>query len=341
MKKLLFTTVILSSLDLANAMNPEDMQLQIRNGSDGAIVRSNEDVTIIGLAEQSIEQSENLEETPLDQLSTRQLLTMVNLRELGEPLIIKDKVQIPIHDFVRSDIMIVPVGDGYTRQYPLQKTLLRYEHNLAAGFSNPIQELYAEVNDIEYADRSGKIVVDDEYLDNTTRIPHQRRATGQYEMDDANLSARPFTEVFIVGERGEEVVDSAKVRDGVEPVAYIRTNTPAQENTIGVPETRANDAQFNYQRIETLEDWRRPNETIFTKRTEDWRKVAKPTPLAPVPPSPITVTIPVHHWNKPTISRGGRWDYNVRWETLTVAHGAPVPTAIELNSNWSFNKYWY
>ncbi|MDR2267989.1 MAG: hypothetical protein LBD81_00885, partial [Holosporaceae bacterium] len=85
MKKLLCTAIAVACLD-ANGM------MVVYNQEDFAIRRSDEKTTLTKSTEQSIEQFENLEETPLDQLSTRQLLTMVNLRELGEPLIIKDKV---------------------------------------------------------------------------------------------------------------------------------------------------------------------------------------------------------------------------------------------------------
>jgi hypothetical protein len=313
MKKLLLTMTALSSLSVM-AMN-EETRLQVRTEDGRAIVRLSENAELSGLTEQSTEQSENLEEIPIDQMSTRQLIPMVNLRELGEPFAIRDFVQIPIHDFVRSDAITVPVGDGYTRQYPLQKTLLRYEHNLAAGFSNPVQELYANVNDIEHADRSGKIVVDDEYVDGATMIPHQRRAIGRYEIDDAHRRAKPLTEIFIVGERGEEVVDSARAREDTEFLAYLRTETPPQTNEIGVPEARADDAQFNYQRTETLEDWRRPDGTIFTKRTEDWARVAKPTPPAPVPQGPSTKWIP--RWIHQEAGSFGHY-YTNHWQEGSV-----------------------
>jgi hypothetical protein len=310
MKKLLLTMSSLSVWNTA-AMNQEETRLQIRTEDGGAIVRLSENAELAGLTGQSTEQSENLEEIPIDQMSTRQLIPMVNLRELGEPFVTRDFVQIPIHDFVRSDAIIVPVGENYTRQYPLQKALLRYEHNLAAGFSNPVQELYAEVNDIEHANRSGKIVADDEYLDGATRIPHQRRAIGQYEADDANLRAKPLTEIFIVGERGEEVVDPARAREDTEFLAYVRTETPPQTNEIGVPEERADDAQFNYQRTETLEDWRRPDGTIFTNRTEDWARVAKPAPPAPLPPPIQYKTIPVYSrvWEGGWLNRHSEWKH--------------------------------
>jgi hypothetical protein len=311
-------------------------------------------------------------------------------------------VQVSIGDFIHQGSSIIPVGQWYTRQYPLRKKLLRYEHNFAAGFSHPVWELFAMVTDVEYADRSGKIVVDGEHIDVKTRIPHQERTTGEYEMDDANLRAMPFTEIFISTERGDRIIDSARIRDDIDFVPYVSVGAK-RKNVVDVPRTRAGDSVFNYQKIEILEDWKCPDGTIFTKRTEseqkvakppfwapvqqlkqpgrkrmntsvvpekigggaaftraetleDWKrpddtiftektegvwKVIKPIPPAPVPPPPITVTIPVHHWNKPRLFGGGNWDYNIRQEQVTVPHGAPIPTAIELNSDWSFSKYRY
>jgi hypothetical protein len=141
---------------------------------------------------------ESLDEIPLEQMTTEQLSQIINFRELGEPLIIRGIVLIPISDFVRSETALMPVGEGYTKQYALQKTLLRYEHNLPGGFSNPVHELFATVNDIEHADRSGKIVVEDEYLDEATRISHQRRTFSE----NGNI----ITETFITDESGNKII---------------------------------------------------------------------------------------------------------------------------------------
>lgn len=320
MKKIIFGTILLSSPAMQAMIVPVDNDTHISRRSEDIVARLDDDASIARAADQQIVSIE--EELPLEQMSTEQLSQIINFRGLGEPLIIGDIVQIPIFDFVKSETALIPVGEGYSRQYALQKTLLRYEHNLVEGFSNPVHELSATVNDIEHANRSGKIVVDDEYLDDAARVSHQRRATGQYEMDDANLSAKPFTEIFIIGEHGEDVVDSAKVREGVDPVAYIRTDTPAQENIIGDPEARADDAQFNYQRTETLEDWRRPDGTIFTKRTEEWRQVAKPPLPAPVPP-PIQ-----YKWVPKWVHQpGGTWyhHYTNRWQEGNVQIPASDP----------------
>jgi hypothetical protein len=271
MKKLLFTTVMLS------AWNVAAMELQLRSENSGIIVRPNADTLITRPVDQSIA-SVNAEETV-------NLSPVVNLRQVRDPQRDGELVEVSVRDF-RDLNAQVPNSGWYTRQYPLQKTLLRYNHNLAAGFSSPVQKLYAMVNDIEHADRSGEIIVDPGYLDNATRIPHQRRANGQYANDDANRRAKPLTEIFINTGGSMEIVDPAKSRDDTAFVAYTRINTPARINTIGVPEVRANDAQFNYQRTETLEDWRRPDGTIFTQRTEGVQKVAKPPQPAPVPAPP-------------------------------------------------------
>jgi hypothetical protein len=320
MKKNIFGTILLSSSAIQAMIVPIDNDAHISRRSESIVARLDDDASITRSEDQQL---------VLDD-STTTLSTRVNFRQVRDPQLMDGCVLVSIRDFIRSDTGIVSVGEWYTKQYALQKALLRYEHNLAGGFSNPVHELFATVNDIEHADRSGKIIVDDEYLDNATRIPHQSRATGQYEMDDANLKAKPFTEIFIVGEHEEEVVDSARVRDGVDTVAYIRTDTPARENTIGTPEERAGDSQFNYQRTETLEDWRRPDNTIFTKRTEEWKKVAKPTPPAPVPAPVSMIKAPV--W----VRVGGNWRNKAHYEIKYYAdvRADSGTTAIFCGHDW-------
>jgi hypothetical protein len=287
MKKLLLSASVVCVVFGADGMKTAGMELarigdSRLSGSGGVIVRPNAD----SLVAQSIDQAV----IPPVGEETVNLSTVINLRQVRNPQRDGEFVEVFIRDFCDLDAR-VPSGGWYTRQYPLQRTFLRYNHNLAAGFSNPVQKLYATVNDIEHADRSGELVVDPEYLDNATQIPHQRRANGQYANDDANLRAKPFTEIFIDAGGTDEIIDPAKARDETAFVAYVRTNTPALESTIGLPEARADDAQFNYQRTETLEDWGRPDGTIFTKRTEGVQKVAKPTPPAPIQviPEPIVV----------------------------------------------------
>lgn len=89
------------------------------------------------------------------------------------------------------------------------------------------------------------------------------------------------------------------------------------------------------------EKYTSPNDDVFIPKTFEEEENSKSPRPAPIPAPPMAVTIPVHHWNKPVLFRGGCWDYNVGLETVTVQPGAPVPRAIELNSDWSFNKYRY
>lgn len=274
--------------------------------------------------------------------NTVEEVVQVNYRTINPSLLIdENEVSVIVKEYARTNTTMTQIGTSSVRRYPLQRELLGYFHNLLQGYSCPIQKLFVHINDIEYADKQGDIVLDEEYVDEACKIEHQKRFVNRYKMDDEHLQARQFSEIFIITEAGEEVIDDAKVRAETEPIPYTRTDKLAEVRKIGEPEARAEDEEFCYQKVEISEEWTRPDGTPFVKKTEDWERIAKPKPPAPVPPQPITVTIPVHHWNKGSLFRGGHWDWNIGYETVSVEHGQPVPTAIILNSDYSFGGYWY
>ncbi|MDR2794866.1 MAG: hypothetical protein LBB12_03755 [Holosporaceae bacterium] len=278
MKKIIFGTILLSSSAIQAMIVPIDNDARISRRSESIVARLDDDASITRSADQQL---------VLDD-STTSLSTRVNFRQVRDPVRLGDRVRISIRDFIDEGGERSLVGSQYTKMYPLQKALLRYHHDIASGFSNPVQELFAMVTDIEHADRHGKIVVNPEYMDAETQIPHQTRETGSYQMDDCHLRAKPFTEIFMTTNSGSVIVDEAKARDRTPFIAYtlIDRSEPAP---IGEAEARADDAEFNYQRTETTERWRRPDTTIYTKRTEGVQKVEKTRPPAPVQAAPPIV----------------------------------------------------
>jgi hypothetical protein len=320
MKKVILGTVLLSSSAVQAMIVTVDNDTHISRPSETIVARSeNQQLVLDG--------------------STTDLSGRINFRQVRDPVRLGGRVRVSIRDFVDDGGQRIPVGRWYTRTYPLQKILLRYQHDIISGFSSPVQELFAMVTDIEYADRHGKMVVDPEYVDNETRILHQIRETGSYQMDDYKLRARPFTEIFMTTDGKSVIVDEAKIRDGTafvkytfidrsEPVlrAGLVANYPKkrlriackskisflmpemESGIIGDLETRADDTEFNYQRTETTERWRRPDTTIFTKRTEGMQKIAKPVSIAPVSPPHQTKKVPVYSHYERGSSFGGHWD---------------------------------
>ncbi len=238
------------------------------------------------------------------------LTKKVNFRTLQPSLLLSENaVSVLIKEYSRVDDVMTQIGGAIEKQYPLQRELLRYEHDLSQGYSYPIQKLFVHIDDIEFADQMGDIVLDEEYIGSGIR--HQKRATNRYEMDDEHLLAKQLSEIFITTEIGDQVIDEAKVRAEDAPISYVRTTTPATVKNIGTPESRVGDDEFAYQKTETSEEYIRPDGTPFVKKTEDWQKVAKPKPPAPVPPKPATKTIPIMAHQK-----GGTWyhHYTNHWQ---------------------------
>lgn len=207
--------------------------------------------------------------------STIALEDTVNFRMIQPSLLMSEGVvSVLITGYFRTGDTMTQMGDPSERQYPLQRKLLRYEHDLSSGYSYPVEELFVHIDDIEFADRSGDIVLDEEYVDRANGIKHQKRLV-RYEMDDEHLCAKQLSEIFITTGSGKQVIDEAKVRDGDGSVSYMRTATPAEFRKISEPESRAGDNEYCYQQVEVSEGWKRPDGSIFVKRTPKVESLAK------------------------------------------------------------------
>ena len=223
------------------------------------------------------------------------LVRVVNSREIGEIVENENTASIAIRDLFMSERGSEVLGDWYVRDYPLQRRILSYQHNLAAGVSYPVEEHFVNANDLQFLDGSNHIVVNDEYVNVHGGIAHQRRNTGQFAYDDANLRARAFTEIFIPTANEDVIVDAASARQDTQFTAYIRISGPTTVD-VGSPDSNY------YQRTETSERWRRPDGTAYTKKTEGGYYIPKPVPPAPMgqPKGPVICEGPVRfeEWSK-------------------------------------------
>jgi len=105
-------------------------------------------------------------------------------------------------------------------------------------------------------------------IERNDKLDHQTRING-YEMNDTNLEATPIVVTYVNTIDGEKIISNKP--DYSKTVGYECVSV--NENKIGNPYS---DDNFDYQRLEILENYRRPDGTIFTKRREEVNKVAKP-----------------------------------------------------------------
>lgn len=217
------------------------------------------------------------------ELSTRgnSSINRVNYREITRPTVNGDQVTITVQDFSEDEI----VGETYERSYPLRRNFLRYIHDFDKGVSHPVEELFAIINNVEYSNIRGKVVANSEFVNEEESLMHQLRVNKNfgengYQMDDDNLRASPFMEIFIDTDYEEEVIEEARLRED-KAIAYEKVDGSLKTNNIGGPVSKAGDDDFEYQRQEVLEDWKRPDGTIFTKRTERETPIRKAKPAAP------------------------------------------------------------
>ena len=111
-------------------------------------------------------------------------------------------------------------------------------------------------------------------------------------MDDVNLQARQFSEIFISTESGDQVIDDAKVReDAVAPYLNIECGWLRPDGSILVKSscveylTYCRDSDFQiepYINVYDDEDLICNDESPFVKKTEDWKRVAKHKLPAPI-----------------------------------------------------------
>ncbi len=235
------------------------------------------------------------------ELSTRgnNSISRVNYREISQPTVNGDQITITVQDFSGDEV----VGEMYERSYPLQRNFLRYIHDFERGVSHPVEELFAMVNNVEYSNIRGKVVANSEFMNEEESLIHQLRINknlGQngYQMNDNSKKATPFMETFISKGDWEEVIEEAKLREG-KVIYYEKVNGSTKVNNVGKKFSKAGDNNFEYQRQEVFEDWKRPDGSIFTKRTE------KETPIRKAKPAAPKTTPRQHVVNQPAPS-GGR-----------------------------------
>lgn len=258
---------------------------------EGALILSGQENSSKIIARSEISESE-IRAQESRELSTRgnNSISRVNYREISQPTVNGDQITVKVQDFVEDEL----VGEMYERSYPLQRNFLRYIHDFEKGVSHPVEELFAMVNNVEYSNIRGKVVANSEFVNEEESLIHQLRINKNfgengYQRDDDNLRASPFMEIFIDNDYEEEVIEEARLRED-KSVAYEKVEGSLRTNNIGGPVSRAGDDDFEYQRQEVLEDWKRPDGSIFTKRTEKEERFAKQKPPAPMSaPAPHVV----------------------------------------------------
>ncbi len=206
---------------------------------------------------------------------SRDLVKRVNYQEITNQTIAENQLTVTVQDFLGDD----EVGESYNRSYPIQKMFLEYTHDFENGVSHPLVELFAVVDDLEYSDVRGKIVTNPEFVNEDESLVHQFRINknfGQngYQMNDNEKKAIPFMEIFIGDEDWEDVIEGAKLRED-KAVAYEKVDGSRRVEAVGEWFSKAGDDDFEYQKQDIYEDWKRPDGTIFVSKTENEKKREK------------------------------------------------------------------
>lgn len=148
--------------------------------------------------------------------------------------------------------------------FPLIRIHRDYYNDFEKGLSFPIEELSTKVVGIENADITGKLVIDDRFINTQHPFPHKKINIGRYKMDDENLKAYPYTEIYINVDGSKHIIDGAKVRSNDSSIAYTRTSQKARRQ---IGSRAANGAA--YQSVDISEEYERPDGTKFMhKRTQ-------------------------------------------------------------------------
>lgn len=268
---------------------------------EGALILSGQENSSKIMAQSEISESE-IRAQESRELSTRgnNSINRVNYREISQPTVNGDQITITVQDFSGDEM----VGEMYERSYPLQRNFLRYIHDFEKGVSHPVEELFVMVNNVEYSNIRGKVVANSEFVNEEESLIHQFRINKNfgengYQRDDDNLRASPFMEIFIDTDYEEEVIEEARLRED-KAVAYEKVEGSLRTNNVGGPVSKAGDDDFEYQRQEVFEDWRRPDGSIFTKRTEKETPIRKAKPADPKPTPQQHVVQQTHHSSGPS-----------------------------------------
>lgn len=283
MKKIAVCAAI-GAIFMCEGMN--EGALVLRDSSSNVLARSE-------ILESEIRRQEQKSKDLVNQ--NRDLVKRINYQEITSQTMNGDLLTVTVQDFLGDEL----VGEAYNRSYPLQKRFLDYSHDFEKGVSHPVEELFAVVDDLEYSSVRGKIVVDSEFVNEEENLTHQLRinknfGTNGYQRDDDNLRATPFMETFIGTEDWEEVIGEAKLRED-KVIAYEKVNGSLRTNNIGSRFSKPGDNNFDYQRQEVFEEWKRPDGTIFTKETVKDTPIAKQKPAAPKPTPQQHVVQQTHH----------------------------------------------
>lgn len=187
-------------------------------------------------------------------------------------------------------------GDGinigiYSRDYPIVSEIIagQYRHHMAEGFSNPMQNLFADVNDIPTLRGDRRILIATE--PNDMHIPHQYTTVG-WQHDDASRQSTATTTVFMMDNgRRVDIDPEARIRANSETRNHV-SRGPATRTDIGAPYTEGNDDCRRYVMRETFD---RPDGSFYNvdgpmqiARTPKLRPTAaaNPAPIIYVAPQP-------------------------------------------------------
>lgn len=95
----------------------------------------------------------------------------INLRAMRSPTVQGDIFRIRVHDRRDGNGNLIVPTDWYTRDYPLQRTIV-FDSDFANGLSHPIERLCANINGIQFADCRREIVVYDEFVNLNRSFSH-------------------------------------------------------------------------------------------------------------------------------------------------------------------------
>jgi hypothetical protein len=176
--------------------------------------------------------------------------------------------------------------DTYSRDYPIISEAIagQYRHNLAEGFSSPIQNLFANVADIPTLRGDRRVLIATEPSD--TRIPHQYTVT-DWQHDNANRRSTPTSTVFITDQgRRIDVDPEARIRANSVPRNHI-SRGPATPFYIGESYSEGNDDCRRYVNREFFD---RPDGSFYyVDSPEQVQRTPKPRPTPAANPAPPIV----------------------------------------------------
>jgi hypothetical protein len=263
MKKLLFMATVLSSFDLYGMLVP---------AGDSRIAQQ-QDRTIVTQVSGEVAQLPH----------QRQVQQVVARTEM-QPNFIRNGNSVRI-TFRDRDDDGVNIGT-YSRDYLLVAELVagRYEHNLAGGFSNPMQNLFANITDIATLRGDRRVLVATE--PSAQRIAHQYTPAG-WQHDNAHRRSTSMSTVFIT-DQGQRINVDAKAR--------VRANSDTRNHVSRGPATQFytsasfSEGNDDCRRYVMREIFDRPDGTFYSvDGPEQVARTPKPRSANAVNTAPICV----------------------------------------------------